>query len=150
MNHYELLYLFDIPASEEALQTLTNRVSELITQEKGAIVHQESLGRRRLAFPIKKTTQGIYQSVEFDLSPSQLIKLKRALTLDQAILRFQIISIKPRTEADRRPTLPESLAPRAERRHEEKREAKIETKPPLTTEELDKKLDEILEQDIVK
>lgn len=154
MNHYEILYLFDIPGSEQDLQALTERIAGIIKNEGGSIVYQENLGRRRLSYPIKKLTQGMYQAVEFDMEPTQLKKLDRTLKLDQSIVRFQIISITPRTEADRRQTLPESVAPRHERKPRTEAPAPapkpVAPQPELSSEELDKKLDELLEDDIIK
>lgn len=153
MNHYEILYLFDIPASEQDLQALTDRIANTITTNGGVIVYQENLGRRRLGYPVNKMIQGMYHVVEFDMAPEELKKLDRTLKLDQTIARFQIVSIRPRTEADRRQTLPESVAPKHERKPRTEVAAPkpvVEAKPELSSEELDKKLDELLQDDIIK
>ncbi|MFH0952334.1 MAG: 30S ribosomal protein S6 [Patescibacteria group bacterium] len=153
MNHYELLYLVDIPKSEEDYKTITDRVTNLITADQGKITRQESLGRKKLAYPISKLQQAIYHVVEFDLPPAVMAKFSQALKLDKQIIRYQVIEIDIHSEADRRLTLPELHKKETGKKpvvKQAKPKAPVSTEPPLSKEELDKKLDEILKEDIIK
>ncbi|MFC1663036.1 30S ribosomal protein S6 [Patescibacteria group bacterium] len=159
MNQYELLYLIDVPPSDNELETISGRIKNLINEVKGNIVHEGSLGRKKLGYPVNKLQQGVYNVVEFDLPTGGLTKLGQVLKLDNDIIRYQIIKIRPRTEADRQPAkfeteeeqtpkpvkkeLPVKSPPAA-------KEKPVVEEPMISKEELDKKLDEILEDDIIK
>ncbi len=72
-----------------------------LLEEMGAAINGEStLGRRRLAYPIKKETQAVYTTYVFDIEPSQLADFNRRLGLNTNILRYLIVT-KETARADK-------------------------------------------------
>ena len=67
-------------------------VEEPIKRVGGRVINSASWGRRRLTYRIGKQAEGHYQLVEFEITPGQLTEVKRALTLNEQIVRFMILS----------------------------------------------------------
>ena len=59
-----------------------------ISENGGELVHEESWGLRKLAYPIQKKTTGFYHLLEFN-APGELIeKLEIQYRRDERIIRF--------------------------------------------------------------
>lgn len=145
MNHYEILYLVPANLAEEELEQVKAAVKNLITKSEGKITQEDSLGKKKLAYPIKKVSQGYYLLYEFDLAGKALKKLNQELKITPKVLRHIIIkkAITEPSLVDKTKELLEAepvAAAKAEKA-EEKEKVKIE--------DLDKKLDEILDGDIL-
>lgn len=171
-QHYELTYIVSIKFLDDELNKVSEKVEKMITAAGGRITARESLGRQKLAYPLKQVFQGTYLSVEFDLEGEQLKALDTALKLTSELLRHLIIKKKVRTakEIEREKQVQERLRKeketelnQMERAGQEKvkKLGAVEMKPveqapevkaskdKVSLEELDKKLDEILTHDII-
>lgn len=85
MKHYETTILM---RSEDDVGIFVSLIEEL----GGQITSHDDLGRRRLAYPIKKETSAVYGVWEFDLEPTKLIELNKKLRSNEAVLRHLIIA----------------------------------------------------------
>jgi small subunit ribosomal protein S6 len=162
-QHYELLFLVAGNIAENEQQPIIDAVATLLNDHKAVNLKSFSLGKRRLAFPIEKFKQGFYQGFEFDLLPNQLPKLESVLRLERKILRFLTIkkAILSETEAARQNKIltagGQSRAPLANNKTKPAGGEKIKKiRPELVKidstnlDELNKKLDKILEDELVK
>ncbi len=99
-------------------------------EEAGAnIVDESSLGRRRLAYPIKQETQAVYTTYVFNAEPAILAGVDRKLRLNTAILRYLVVT-KPQEKADKEvsKTVREAIEA-AEKLEDASAEMKAETAP---------------------
>ena len=151
-NHYELLYLVAPNCTEEELEPIKQKVTELIKKFGGQITLEDSFGKKKLAYPIAKNHQGYYLLYEFDLDGAQLKELSRSLKLTSEIMRHIIVKknlsrskkfkaslSRPRLTMTAEPTRPTT----------DKKEKKDDDKDKVKLEDLDEKLDQILEGDIM-
>ena len=152
-NHYELLYLVPANYTEEELTPIREKVKSLIKKFTGEITYEENFGKKKLAYPIKGNHQGYYLLYEFDLAGENLKELDKILKLTAELLRHIIVkTVKGRVKA---PNLMKTTETKVEptkmvarSKAPEKTPAK-EEKEKIKLEDLDKKLDEILEGDIM-
>lgn len=91
---YELMYVVRPTVDEQALATVNETVDKFIAANKGQIIKREDWGKRRLASPIIKFTDGYYSVVQFELPPQAVHELDRSLKLTEAILRFLITRVE--------------------------------------------------------
>jgi len=163
--HYELLYLISNKFSEEEIKPIMEKVNSLITNNQGKITQSASLGKKRLAYPIKGFRFGYYILVEFDMPGVNLINVSHALQLTGEILRQQIVikELKTEEQISRDKKIAEKIAARnikEEKMAEEKVAArraapaeaaaasvKAADKDKVDLKDLDEKLDKILETD---
>jgi ribosomal protein S6 len=109
----------------------------------GKIIETKDPEQRRLAYPIKHTFGGLYQTILFDASQEEVKDLEKKLTEDEVIFRHLIVKDPPL----------EPLRLVQEKKEEPKRETPkgpektTEPKKPVDDAQLDKKIKEILEPD---
>ena len=91
MHHYEMMVCFRPDLDEEALGSLSPRLSAMVVNQGGEVTKESSMGRRRLAYPIQRFHEGIYQVVNFTLDAAKVEELERHLRLDEDIIRHIVI-----------------------------------------------------------
>lgn len=145
MKHYELLYIIPGKYTEEEIETIGKKVEELVKRYGGEITFTDNLGDKKFTFPVGGVQNGSYLVIELNIEPAKLKELDAELKLTPEVLRYQIVSKKVLTQAEIE----------QEKRRQERLVEKVEEKPvaapapKVTLEELDKKLGEILEGDII-
>ncbi|MEK7512210.1 MAG: 30S ribosomal protein S6 [Patescibacteria group bacterium] len=168
-QHYELCYIIPIKYLEDELQKAKEVVNGLIKKNKGIATSEQDLGKQRLAYPINQVHQGTYVVVEFDMNGEDRNKLDAELKNLPEVLRHLIIKkrIKSDVEKQREEKIQAGLRHVKERElskaedarktglkkveettADEAKSAKKEQKK-VTLEELDKKLDELLTEEII-
>jgi small subunit ribosomal protein S6 len=75
----------DLPEARQ--DEIIARVRELIEQGGGTWVGHDPWGRRRLAYPINKKTDGVYHLLQFDAEPETLNELSRILKITDGVMR---------------------------------------------------------------
>lgn len=103
-NQYELLLLLDPDLPQQRQDEIVKRSRELIERGGGAWVRQDVWGRRRLAYPIAKKTDGVYQLLEFDATPETLDELSRILKITDGVLRHLPVHRVQSSHGPGRPT----------------------------------------------
>jgi len=88
---YEMLVLMS--AELEDPKEEIAKVEEVVRSLEGEIVKTDFWGKRRLAYPIDKKTEGFYALCSFKLKPEQLVELHRVLGLRPNIYRQMTIRL---------------------------------------------------------
>jgi small subunit ribosomal protein S6 len=86
---YEMMVLLS-PDMEEPREEVT-KIEEVVRNLGGEIVKSDVLGKKKLAYPIDKKTEGVYALLYFKLEPTQTFELKRVLGLRSNIWRQLIL-----------------------------------------------------------
>src|SRR5215208_1562105 len=86
-HDYEVLLMLDPELAEARQEEIVVRTRELVEKGGGTWVGHDPWGRRRLAFPIDKKTDGIYHLVQFDVEPETLDELTRILKITDGVMR---------------------------------------------------------------
>ncbi len=165
MNKYELLYIVGTQYTDAEVSEIQARIAAQLEKVGAKILRNEMIGKIRLAYIIKKARHGSYVLVYFDADPSIIKDLNRSLELNDEILRHTLLTREPGAE-NKKFELTAYVPPLSEegKRVEQKpvagRERPLHAEPVpvaqpidraeanMSMEELDKKLDEILEDDL--
>lgn len=75
----------------EALNALLARLEKVITDSGGTLRKIDRWGRRRLAYPIQRQTEGYYVLLEFDGQPGAAQELERILRITDGVLRHLVV-----------------------------------------------------------
>lgn len=167
MQLYEITFLISPDLSEpEAQDFFIEKEKEIGTLSQ--ITSQEQPKRIGLYYPIKKQKSAYLASVKFEAEPEKAIEIKKIIEENTNILRFLIVKaekeLPPRVKSTRKPKPQKEteemeemtiLAPKEEKPVMEEKKPKPEKEPKLTKkkkevvpkvsmEEIDQKLDEIL------
>ncbi len=172
MNEYELLYIVPAQFTDDEVPGVQKNIVGFIEKYGGKLVSEMNLGKIRLAYPIKKVAHGTYVLAYFDAEPSAIKGLDRELTLHDEVLRHTILKRAPGA-LERTFEISSYVAPLSDEARAQKRDVKpmtkrpdgtsapaaieeIETAPSATSteeasmsmEDLDKKIDEILDVEV--
>lgn len=90
---YESAILVNAALDDQQIESIINRVKDLIVNNSGEIREIENWGRKRLAYPVAKSKIGYYAIFRFDAPGEIVSKLERAYTLDEQILRFVTVKL---------------------------------------------------------
>lgn len=116
MRNYELMFVADPRLSDEEFVSMSDDYRTMITNGGGEIVAEESWGRRKLAYPIAKVSEGRYMLFFVQATgKNPLPEVEHRMRQNDKILRYLTV----RTEGVRRLQPP---SPEDERRDREDRE----------------------------
>ena len=90
---YELTYIINAVINDDQIRGLVNRVHKFIDENDGNILEVDEWGSRRLAFPINKKRNGHYVNLYFEAEGDLIVRLERALTLEDDILRYLTLKL---------------------------------------------------------
>ena len=90
MNTYEAVVILTTKISDEEKETVTNKISELIS-EHGEVVSVDDWKTKKLAYEIKHETEGYYFLYNFKANPEFIAEFERVLRIDTSVLKFMVI-----------------------------------------------------------
>ena len=93
MRQYELIFIVHPDLDDDALKEVIDRVSSWISDEDGEITNTELWGKRKLAYLIRKQTEGIYVVMQIMMTMTTDSQLERNLRYLEPIMRYSIIAI---------------------------------------------------------
>ena len=97
MREYELYAVLNGAAEEEAVSSIVDRVTRLVTagseDTRGEMTKVEARGKRRLAFAIGKATEGHDIIFTFQAPSTVLPEIERFLKLEEQVLRYLLVRV---------------------------------------------------------
>jgi small subunit ribosomal protein S6 len=90
---YEVMYIGTPDAADEDITNLNEAIEQMIAKEGGTVVRTDNLGRRRLAYPIKKKTEGHYVLFEIEDSGQSIAELERRMRVNDMIMRYLTVRV---------------------------------------------------------
>ena len=78
------------PAEEEATNAVIEKIEALIARVGGTVEKVDRWGKRRLAYPVKKFTDGFYVLVNFEAAPAEIKEID-VLKINDEVLKHLIV-----------------------------------------------------------
>jgi small subunit ribosomal protein S6 len=91
MRIYEVMVIFDPDTEERTVQPTLDKHLTVITKGGGTVDNVDIWGRRRLAYEIRKKSEGIYAVINLTAEPSEVKELDRQFTINESIMRTKVI-----------------------------------------------------------
>lgn len=166
MPRYELMYILASSVSDDQVPSTAQAIEQFVTDNGGTEMSHEQLGKKKLAYPIKKTRNGHYGVITFTAEGKGVNALDAKLRTQKAtVIRHIIVNIDEhleRLEKDKeaqakmnrnRPadkiaqdnseqTIPAAPEPKVEK--------PAKAKTVVTEENLDDEIEKALSEDITK
>lgn len=95
INSYETVFILSTKLGEEGAAAVVEKFKKLI-DKNGTVESVDDWGKRRLAYPIQKQTEGYYTLINFESNPEFTAELDRRYQITDGILRTIIIKRDPR------------------------------------------------------
>jgi small subunit ribosomal protein S6 len=91
MRPYEVMVIFDPDTEERSVQPTLEQYLTVITKGGGTVDSLDIWGRRRLAYEIRKKSEGIYAVINLTANPTDVKELDRQFTISEQIMRTKVI-----------------------------------------------------------
>ena len=154
--NYELSFIIGANVPETEHQAVQKDILSYLDKVGAKVIKEaHSMGRRKLAYPIKKQKHGFYVFLEFSLEDKAGLKqLDGQLKLNNNLLRYLVIKKDPAASKDeqkqaaRRPASAAKAKPEMGESKPTKEVKPVvkEEKVKIDLDDIDKKLDELLDQ----
>ncbi len=92
-RNYEMVVILSPELSAAEQEKLLEKIKKQIADSEGKISQAKDLGKKDLAYPIKKKKEGIFHLVEFSAPGPALLSLRQKLLLEENVLRYLVISL---------------------------------------------------------
>jgi len=93
-HDYELVFIISPAIDEEAIESTIADISKFITGKGGVIADVERWGKKKLAYPLKKFSEGTYVLTRFQMNPDLSKELETNLHISEDVLRHILINVE--------------------------------------------------------
>jgi len=94
MPSYELVLIVNPEVTDEEMPDFIAKLSELISKNGGSVDEVNQWGRKQLAYPIKRSTEGNYVLTKLTLRPTSTKDIEANFRLSGKILRHLLVRSK--------------------------------------------------------
>lgn len=90
MNKYETVFIINPNIEDSGVKALIEKFSNLINSD-GKVDSVEELGKKKLAYEIKKHKEGNYIAINFEANPELIKELERIYRITDEIIKFIVV-----------------------------------------------------------
>ena len=90
MNKYESVIIINPNVDEAGLKALEEKFTGLINKN-GKVENVTDMGKRKLAYEIKKNKEAYYMQFDFEAAPESIAELERIYRITDEVLKFIVI-----------------------------------------------------------
>lgn len=104
MPKYELMYIIGSQVADDEIPKVTGEITKYIADAGGIMEKHEELGKKKLAYPIKKSKIGHYVLDSFEAPGDKINDIEHKVRTSQSIIRHLVINLDEavvRMEKDR-------------------------------------------------
>ncbi len=99
MPRYELMYILASSVSDDQVPQTSQEIEGFVSDNGGTDITHENLGKKKLAYPIKKTRNGHYGVINFTADGTTANKLDAKLRTQKAtVIRHIIVNLDDHLE----------------------------------------------------
>ncbi|HEX5656064.1 MAG TPA: 30S ribosomal protein S6 [Polyangiales bacterium] len=89
LREYEVVYVLAPNADNAEAERINAKVNEVVGNFGGKLTKLDNWGRRKLAYPIKRNTRGIFVYAKYIAKPGVVAEIERNLRIADSVLRYQ-------------------------------------------------------------
>ena len=91
MRKYELMFVIKPTIEEEATQNVVENIKKILTDQKATIVSEKNMGRRELAYEVKKFNNGNYFLIKVTSDKDAVKEFDRVANINEDIIRHIVV-----------------------------------------------------------
>ena len=100
---YECTFICSPELDSAKLEDISSKVSKIIETADGKIKNIQQLGKKKLAYNIKKFREGNYTYVEFDAAGSVVLSLENFFKVNDDVIRFLTVKVENKKKVVKKP-----------------------------------------------
>lgn len=90
MNKYESIIIVNPKLNEKQQNEIEDKYKKIINKN-GNVISIENIGKKKLAYEVKKNKEGIYIEINFTSEASFIAELERQYKIDENVIKFIVI-----------------------------------------------------------
>ena len=127
---YECTFICSPELDSTKVEEMVSKVSKIIETSGGTIKNLQQLGKKKLAYNIKKFREGNYVYVDFESNGSVVLSLENFFKVNDDVIRFLTVKVEPKKKVvkkvkaveKKQETVAATEAPVEEKKEEDKKE----------------------------
>jgi small subunit ribosomal protein S6 len=100
LRKYETIYLLHPTLSTDQSKKVNEKIFNIIKEDEGKLLHVESWGIRKTAYPVRKQGKGNFFQITFAGKPGVIGKLERSFRITEEIMKFHSLKIADTVEQE--------------------------------------------------
>jgi small subunit ribosomal protein S6 len=101
MRKYETFFIVDPDLPDEVAAVVDDKVKNIVGSLGGMVLSYVPWGKKKLAYPVKKRTRGLYILMEYAGGPEMVAELERNMRLDERFLKFITVKLDDRFDPNK-------------------------------------------------
>lgn len=102
MREYETVIITKPDLPESQFNQTGEKIKTIIERHDGRLFFARNMGRKSLAYSIRKCTKGIYTCFDYAAQGTTVSELERVLRIDDGVLRFLTVLRKEEVDVEAR------------------------------------------------
>ena len=94
MTKYEIMFIVKSTLDEETIKKTSEDLQKLINKKPSKVIEFKEMGRKKLAYPIKKEVSGYYYVMTVEVTNETLQEFDRKVSINENVLRHLIIKVE--------------------------------------------------------
>ena len=90
MNKYETVFIINPNVEDAGVKELIEKFSNIINND-GKVESVEELGKKKLAYEIKKFKEATYMLFNFEADPASITELERVYRITDNIIKYIVV-----------------------------------------------------------
>ena len=93
MRRYETILIVRPNVAEDEIEAVISKTSSIIEGDGGTIIRIDKWGLKKLAYLIKKESQGYYVYIDYAGIPASVSEVERIFRIDDKILKYLTVKL---------------------------------------------------------
>lgn len=98
MRKYEITFIAHPDLDADAFKQLTEQVQGWVKDNGGSVEKTDVWGKKKLAYAVKKQTEGQYVLLHVNMAPAGTSQLEKQFRLQESVMRFMIVAVEETAE----------------------------------------------------
>ncbi len=94
MTKYEIMFIVKATMEEDAIKKTSEDIQKLINIKPSKVIEFKEMGRKKLAYPIKKEVSGYYFVMTVEATHETIAEFDRKVSINENVLRHLIIKLE--------------------------------------------------------
>jgi small subunit ribosomal protein S6 len=100
MRRYETIVISDPDLTEDDRASLMSRIKEIIPQQDGVLIQEDTWGIKKLAYEIKKKPRGHYTRFDYCGLGKVVDELERFFRIDDRVMKYLTVQLAASADAE--------------------------------------------------
>ena len=100
MRRYETIYILRPKLGEEEINKVIEGTNAILSSDSGEVIALDKMGLRKLAYLIKKESNGYYVFCDYGTDPANVTEMERKFRIDDAVMKYMTVKLADTIDAD--------------------------------------------------